>query len=525
MEARARGGDVLLLETPFMSQTGNDEVRAYVQSKYNLALLALGSYIRAHSDLSVHLINMVKDRIGEDALLERLRPKPPKVVGVPLYSYNLSFSYRIISRIKAEFPDAHICVGGPHVTMFPRETIQLPNVDSVVIGDGEEPFLQICRQVSTEGRLDEAQVPPGTTTKASLAAGRLGRPWTVENLDSLPMPDLSLLGDYKRYRDFLSNDVMAILTTSRGCPYACHYCSSGTSRYRSFSVKRIIDIMRHYRGSGVEYIEFWDETFNPNKRRLAEFAEAMERADLRIPWGIRGSVVLHVPDDTLARLKNTGLRVMQFGVETVQPRLISYINKRTDRVTVKQAFDTCRKAGVRTVANLMINIPGETRQEIVDDLRFLREIKATYISIGVYNWAPGTVHYARALREGVLGRDHWREYAANPVGEEPVLHADTGIEIKEIYRLRDRFVWRFYFSPIYIFRYLWAVEPKELRRAIAIAGLLMRSRLRLFRSAISERVMNRRMMLPGTAGKRTGAGVRKRLVEGLPEVSHTVQAE
>ena len=531
-------GDVLLLETPFMSQTGGDEVRAYVQSKYNLALLALGSYLRAHSDLRVRLINMVKDRLTGEELIDRLRASPPSVVGVPLYSYNLNESCRILALIKETFPRTHICVGGPHTGMFPAETIRLPYVDSMVLGDGEEPFLQICRHVASDGRdaLDRlafTDLPPGTVTKRSQAAGYQSKPWSAADLDSLPIPDLSLLGDHRRYRDFLSDRVMAILTTSRGCPYKCHYCSSESSSYRSFSIPRVIEIMRHYASQGVEYIEFWDETFNPNKRRLAEFADALLASGLKVPWGIRGSVVLHVPEDIMRKLKATGLRVMQFGVETSQPRLVKYLNKVIDQPTIEQAFASCHRAGVRTVANLMTNIPGSTREEMLADLDFLKRIKPTYVSISVYNWAPGTSHYRDALRAGVLDRDHWREYAADPRGDEPVLHARTEVPIDEVYRIRDDFVWAYYFNAPKILGYLRHMEGREIRRAFGVALMMIRSRTRAAAERLLGRLRGASKIEHQVAGKHrieesldgsrhspsSETEPARRLVEGMPDVS------
>ncbi len=479
VQATRKTGEVLLLETPFFSRTASDEIRAYVQSKYNLALLALGSYLRANSDFSVRLINMVKDQLSEDALIETLRENPPAVVGIPLYSYNLGLTYKIITRIKREFPQTHICIGGPHTSIFPEETLRLPHVDSMVLGDGEIPFLEVCRQVIERGRLDPQALPPGTCTKESQADGRpLPAAYAVKDLDALPLPDLSLLGDHTRYRDFLSNKIMAILTTSRGCPFVCQYCWSEKSKYRSFSIERMIDIMRHYKESGVEYIEFWDETFNPTKKRLNDFADALLAADLNLTWSIRGAVVQHVPLETMIKLKKTGLRIMQFGVETGNDRLLKYLNKRIDLEKIQNAIDTCRQAGVRSVANMMINIPGETRQELLADFDMLARIRPTYLSVSVYNWAPGTTHYENAIKEGVLPTDFWRQHAANPVEEEdPVVHPVTEVPVEEIYKLRDRFVSRYYFNPRYVFQYARMLDFSEAKRAVEIALLMAKSRL------------------------------------------------
>jgi hypothetical protein len=162
------GADVVLLETPFLSQTGREEVRLYVQSKYNLALVALGSYLRAHSRATVRIVNMVKDRIDLDALVADLRRDPPKVLGVPLYSYNLSYTFRVMTRIKRDVPGVHVCVGGPHPAIFPRETLGLAPVDSMVLGDGEA--VPPRRGVRDRGRVRRARSPEWALTRSATSA-------------------------------------------------------------------------------------------------------------------------------------------------------------------------------------------------------------------------------------------------------------------------------------------------------------------------------------------------------------------
>jgi radical SAM superfamily enzyme YgiQ (UPF0313 family) len=481
MKSNKKLSKVVLIETPFLVQKGGEETRAYLHSKYNLGLLALGSYIKAHSDLDVILINMVRDQISEETLISQLYKDPPLVVGITLFSYNLSLAYRIISKIKQEFPQTHVCVGGAHVSVFPRETIQLDHIDSIVVGDGEQPFLHICKQVAERGCLDDGSLPPGVYTKGNLASGSKVTANTTKDLDALPIPDLTLLGNYKRYRDFLSGKVMALLTTSRGCPNVCHYCLSEKSRYRTFSVEHTIEIMKHYKRLGVDYIEFWDETFNVSKRRLDKFAEALLHADLGLTWAIRGATVKPVPLETLLRLKKTGLKIIQFGVETGNERLLKYLNKKITYTEIKEAFDTCHKVGIRTVANMMINIPNQTRDEIISDLRMLHEIKPTYLSVGPYNWAPGTTHYENALKDKTLASDFWRIHAANPVGADPVFHPENEVTPLEAEKIRDRFVFRYYFRPGSIYNYLKSLDLTEIKRAIEIALLMLKERMFLNR--------------------------------------------
>jgi len=477
--SRTNYTDILLLETPFLSSTGGEEVKAYVKSKYNLALLSLGSYIKHHSDLSVRLVNMVKDRMDEDTLLENIRRNPPRVLGVSLYSYSLSFAHKILCRVRKELPGIHICVGGPHVSIFPKETANLEPVDSIVLGDGEKPFLEICRQVIKNGQLDLTSLPLGAYTRNNLPENGEIPSAVYENLDNLPMPDVTLLGDHKRYRDFLSNRVMAIIASSRGCPYVCNYCSSGLSKYRSFSVEYVIRMMRHYKEKGVEYIEFWDDTFNPSDRRAREFADALLEADLGLSWGIHGAVVNHVSYDIMVKFKRAGLKVIQFGVESFNPRILNYLNKRLDWDKVKHAVDTCSRAGVHTVNNMIINIQGQTRKEILEDFRLLKKINPTFLNINIYNWAPGTTHYFKALEESVVPYDYWREHATQPKETDPIVQPINDTDLDEVYQMRERFVRSYYFNPSYIFNFLKTMEASDILGAVHIAWLMGKSNVKL----------------------------------------------
>ena len=123
----------------------------------------------------------------------------------------------------------------------------------------------------------------------------------------------------------------------------------------------------------------------------------------------------------------------------------------------------------------MINIPGQTREEIINDLEFIRRIDPTYVSISVYNWAPDTALYSEALANGTLTLDYWRQYAQNPIGDEPVHHYVTETTIDEVYALRDLFLRRYYFRPSYILPYLVRMSANEWIRALQIAFMMIRS--------------------------------------------------
>jgi radical SAM superfamily enzyme YgiQ (UPF0313 family) len=230
----------------------------------------------------------------------------------------------------------------------------------------------------------------------------------------------------------------------------------------------------------VEHAEFWDETFNANRKRLETMTEAIGGANINMTWSIRGAVVNHTPLDVLRELKKTGLKLMQFGVETSVPRLLRYLNKRMNPEKAELAFENCRKAGIRTVANMMLNLPGQTREEMRQDLSFLRRLRPTYVSISVYNWAPGTTLYEEALTKGLLSKDFWRGFASCPVHEAPVQHPEGEVPISEVYRMRDSYHFRHYFNPQHLFDYLRHMEINEIPQGTRIAGMMIGSAILRF---------------------------------------------
>jgi hypothetical protein len=52
-------------------------------------------------------------------------------------------------------PSARIILGGPHVYLFPRESVALPGVDFALPGEGEYSFLGLCNRLGQPERWSE----------------------------------------------------------------------------------------------------------------------------------------------------------------------------------------------------------------------------------------------------------------------------------------------------------------------------------------------------------------------------------
>ena len=111
-------------------------------------ILDLASYLRQHDvECFVQLTDHGETR---QALLNTLEPLiahlKPKLVGISLkWFHHLSRALLIAKSIRAIDPDIEICIGGNTASYYWRELSAHPDIDHVVLGDGEVPLLALCR--------------------------------------------------------------------------------------------------------------------------------------------------------------------------------------------------------------------------------------------------------------------------------------------------------------------------------------------------------------------------------------------
>ena len=113
-----------------------------------------------------------------------------------------------------------IIAGGVHPTLLPNLTFEYIPFDALVIGEGENPLLQLLEGASY-GTIKGFFLPGDTQVIQAEA---------VANLDELPIPDWSLIDKnfYSQPSYQISNvqlhQVMPI-TFGRGCMYRCNFCA------------------------------------------------------------------------------------------------------------------------------------------------------------------------------------------------------------------------------------------------------------------------------------------------------------
>lgn len=302
-----------------------------------LGLLYIISYLEKHTH--GHKI-FFKDCVAEKTSYEKLRQAlleiQPDIVGITSFTIGLIDIIKTTALIKSVFPKTHICLGGHHAIAFPIEAMQLENIDSIIVGDGELAFTELVSRLSQKKDFTDIC---GVYTKKSIQeyikkpiADKRFLPSVsipaayIENIDILPAPNRKYIKRIDYHSIVGAHPKLATIITSRGCPHHCIFCDVPYKQYRQRSVKSIVDEIAECLALGYQEIHFYDDLFNITPERVISICDEIDLRRLKFTWNFRGRVNT-ATKESLRRAKNSGCRMISFGVETGTNDGLAYLKK------------------------------------------------------------------------------------------------------------------------------------------------------------------------------------------------------
>ena len=299
----------VLLFNPYC--TFDDSAYVFYRASIPYNLLYIASYLEAHGmrpkiyELGIfneedRLVygKYIRCGISNIDILKILEAEHPDIIGITtMYTVFHKDYAEIINLIKCLRPNIHIVVGGNHASSFPGLMLEA-GADQVVVGEGEEAFLDICR-----GNRE-----------------RIVHKDFIKNLDDIPFPATHLI-DFERYLEVNNPYVMrtpvAGIITSRGCPNDCIYCTANgvwQRKWRARSPYNIVSEMEYMiQEHGIKEFHFLDDNIAVNKQRLIDICKEILHRKLDIK--LANCIPYWMLDKPLLRLmKRSGCYRLTFGI-------------------------------------------------------------------------------------------------------------------------------------------------------------------------------------------------------------------
>lgn len=399
----------------FIKPTFNEPTMEKKSEKYRnivadmpIGLLSLSSYLKKQRAVEVKIVdfNIVVCKMKSfeyasfsDLFHNYLSAKEwisyaPSIIGIsalftPSY-YNMIDLARVARNI---FPNALIIGGGGVATSMYNEIFRdCSSFDALCYGEGEKPLLGL---VEANDKKDFLRTHQSWITREKAESKSSFRSDFIENLDEIPPLDYGILDadDYKLSPNLLRYPLVKekmrsmSIETSRGCPHRCCFCASHRvhgRKMRYYSLERVReDFERLKEQYETKIIVFQDDHLMGDKERAFKIINIMD--ELQLTAFFPSSLALYALDrKILGALKNIGVNQLVLSVESGSDRVLRKImHKPIDLSIVNRVIADCRELGIDTDVNILIGLPGETKQDIEDTRAFLKTLNATWFRINI----------------------------------------------------------------------------------------------------------------------------------------------
>jgi len=319
---------------------------------------------------------------SDETIAQHIKRLKPKIVGVSsLFLNRINDAFHVCSLVKKIDRNIMVVIGGPSCSILSLDIFNMCNdVDAIVLGEGEEVFLELVR-CCIDGR-ELANIDSIVYRKGSQILYSKLTPAYVKDIDSVSEPDYHLV-ELERYFQLSSMNLLARLTwcgdqmdralsvtSSRGCPYKCIFCTRrlhNTNKWRAESPNRFVyRIRRLYEEFQITHFYIEDDAWNISKKRFEEILDLMIKLDANFTWSAPNGIRAEgLSDEIVRKCVKSGCISLQVGIESGDQKVLNKIvKKRLDLQKVKDGVKNCSKIGLDIGGFFMIGFPGESKVSI-----------------------------------------------------------------------------------------------------------------------------------------------------------------
>jgi radical SAM superfamily enzyme YgiQ (UPF0313 family) len=372
---------------------------------YPTALPQLASAV-VHAGHSVRQFDLLVH--GPAALPIALAKSEADLIGISLRNIDNTDSmevqsylagYRDLVRRVRSHTNAPIVVGGSGFSLFPRELMELLDVDYGVVGPGEQSLCALVE--SLDGNTDVADIPNLITHDIKHN--------NLHPASAVPSR-VAFCGrgahDGRIVEFYWREGGMIGLHTKRGCSRSCIYCTypiiDGPAVVCAEVGEVVDEIERMVTQWNVRYFFVVDSIFNLDPVREQDMAEEICRRELDISWGAFFAPT-EMDSDYLQVLVRSGLTHVEFGTDSLCDHVLSTLRKGFTVDDVVEASSRCRDLGIHCAHYLLFGGPEETSYTIRETMDVASKLgKCVFFPFAGVRIYPGTALFDLAVEEGSI---------------------------------------------------------------------------------------------------------------------------
>lgn len=393
-----------------------------INSKYihkNLAIYSLYSYVK---DLDLD-IDLLEFSINEslDKVFHKTNRGKYDALCFATYVWNKEIILKLAENFKTINSNIKIVLGGPEISESYEKYLF---IDHLIIGEGEIAFRKLLENKFNMPKLLEREMGYIDLNK---------QPFVYEDI-----------------LDQLKNKIV-YYEGSRGCPFHCTYCLSGSDNtLRLKSAEKILTEIAVLVENGVKQVKFIDRTFNANVNWSRSIVEGLVQLD-SYKCNFHFEVSLDKMNDSLVQLlyeSPNKLFQLEIGIQTTNPNTLKAINRNNDFNKIKERIEfLLSKGNLHLHTDLIAGLPYEDLESFKKSFNEIFMLKAQMLQVGFLKVIPNTVMFKDAKNYGIK----YRNYPPYEILENRWLSSDDLMEIKYVEEAVDSFYNKKYFRQTFVY--------------------------------------------------------------------------
>lgn len=391
---------IVLTHGYFLEEDGKEQ--AIMRPYPPLGMLYVSAYLK-QAGKTVSVIDTTF--MNRSEWKEQLHAEKPDIVAFYVNLIPKTVILELIPFLREALPGCVLIGGGPDVT-FNLINYHRFGFDYLISGEGEVTMLELINCLESEG--DPLSIAGISFLKEGKLVQTVARPF-LQSLDTLPFPDREAapIETYLNIWEEYHGQRTLNISTQRGCPYNCNWCSTSVfgQSYRRVAPARVVEEILHMKNKWrVEAIWFVDDVFTVNHNWIRELHECFLQENLTIPFEIVTRAE-RLDEEILGLLREMGCFRIWIGAESGSQRIIDNMNRKVQLNLVRDMIRLTRKMGMEAGTFIMVGYPGEEMNDIVLTRHHLQDCLPDMLTITKVYPIKGTPLYDEVISAAAVPKN------------------------------------------------------------------------------------------------------------------------
>ena len=358
-----------------------------------LGLAYIASVLK-RNDIEAKILDLTVEHIDTCTYLKR---EKPDIIGISSIVTNARQALELAEQSKIILPESFVVMGGPYPSMMGTQLLASHSaVDAALVGEAEHTFLELVKRLQNRQNIDAID---GLVFREDNKIRSNPTPKPINPLDKIPFPARKEL----KMRLYEKN--AGTIFTSRGCPQQCIFCSKPVfgSQWRGHSPDYVLKEIEHLIAEhDVSTLSVLDDNFTADLDRAERILDGIIAKEWNLNiyfWnGMRAD---HTTKTLVTKLKRAGCTTINFGVETINPEVMSFIRKGISLEQIENAIRLTRQAGIQANVFLMIGNPGDTTKTADKIVEFVEKTHVDGVHLSMATPMLGTTFWDWVDKNGL----------------------------------------------------------------------------------------------------------------------------